>query len=296
MYKLAVCGSLWFFCMATALMAASPFAWTEGHNGEWQLTEKGKPVYTYHAGVQTHPDAPKERARCCYVYPAYTPSGVSPLDDFPKDHWHHRGIHWAWPVVEANGKSNDHWLIDGIRNVTDAPVRVDVKNNMAVLHASSQWITDAGEKLVQEHVTITANPTMGKARELDFQITLEALSAPVTIRGTRTEGKSYGGFNARFAPRENTMIRTNKGLLEKENDDFTNYEWAEMEATYQGRRAALRIAADPKNLYAPHQWCLRHYGYIGASFPGKTKDVDGYTLSPGKPLTLRFRVQLRDVD
>jgi hypothetical protein len=34
---------------------------------------------------------------------------------------------------------------------------------------------------------------------------------------------------------------------------------------------------------------------VGASFPGRTAAVDGYTLEPGKPLTLKFRVQVRDV-
>jgi hypothetical protein len=34
---------------------------------------------------------------------------------------------------------------------------------------------------------------------------------------------------------------------------------------------------------------------MGASFPGRTEKVDSYTLEPGKPLTLKFRVQVRDV-
>jgi hypothetical protein len=34
---------------------------------------------------------------------------------------------------------------------------------------------------------------------------------------------------------------------------------------------------------------------VGASFPGRTAAVDGYTLEKGKPLTLRFRVEVRDV-
>jgi hypothetical protein len=40
---------------------------------------------------------------------------------------------------------------------------------------------------------------------------------------------------------------------------------------------------------------LRAYGFVGASFPGRTATVDGYTLEAGKPLTLKFRVQVRDV-
>jgi hypothetical protein len=43
------------------------------------------------------------------------------------------------------------------------------------------------------------------------------------------------------------------------------------------------------------QWCLRKYGFVGASFPGRTAAVDHYTLEPGKPLTLRFTVRVSDL-
>jgi hypothetical protein len=57
----------------------------------------------------------------------------------------------------------------------------------------------------------------------------------------------------------------------------------------------LRITSDDKNPGVPMQWCLRNYGFIGASFPGRTASVDHYTLEPGKPLTLRFRVRIADL-
>ena len=58
----------------------------------------------------------------------------------------------------------------------------------------------------------------------------------------------------------------------------------------------MRISADPANTHFPHQWVLRDYGYIGASFPGRTATIDGYTLEKGSPVTLRFRVRLADVN
>jgi hypothetical protein len=67
-----------------------------------------------------------------------------------------------------------------------------------------------------------------------------------------------------------------------------------MEATYNGKRAVLRITSDPANPQAPHQWCLRKYGFIGAAFPGRSDAVQSYTIEPGKPLVLRFRVTVAD--
>ena len=45
--------SLLAFVFPALLAAQSPFAWTEAGNGRHQLTENGKPVLTYNAGIQT---------------------------------------------------------------------------------------------------------------------------------------------------------------------------------------------------------------------------------------------------
>lgn len=275
---------------AASLVAAGPFAWTQLDGGRYQLTEGGRPVFVYNAGTQLANGAPADRERCCYVYPAFTPSGVNPLDDFPKDHWHHHGLFWAWPVVEYDGKHYDLWMYRGVRHVAGSVDETSASLREARIAATNYWV--AGDrKIVRERIAISATPASGSSRELAVTLTFDALDKPVTLRGSQENGKSYGGFNARFAPRESTVIRTDKGTLAKD-DDLTHYSWAELEATYQGKRASLRITPDPANPGAPHQWCLRHYGFVGAAFPGRTADADGYTLEPRKPLTLRFRVTL----
>lgn len=284
MRKLLLCLTL-----CAPLLANGPFSWTDAGNGRWQLTEGGKPVLTYNAGPQLSNGAPDDRARCCYIYPAYTPGGVNPLDDFPKDHWHHHGLFWAWPVVEYDGQRYDLWMYKGVRHESVG----DVKASGARLTTTNRWV--AGDKqIVRELVTITASPSRAAARDIDVQLTLEALDKPVTLEGSREKGKSYGGFSARFAQRESTVIRTDKGTLPKD-DDLTAYVWAELEAIYNGKRAALRITPDPRNEGAPHQWCLRNYGFIGASMPGRTETAQSFTIKPGTPLTLGFTVRLSDI-
>jgi hypothetical protein len=159
--------------------------------------------------------------------------------------------------------------------------------------AENGWYA-AGQRVVREIVEIVVHPSQGPARRLDFTLEWEALKDPVTLRGSQEEGKSYGGFSARFAPRDNTVIRTSEGLAEKD-EDLVRHHWAELEAVYQGRRAVLRITPDPSNPGAPYQWCLRRYGFVGASFPGRTPDSNGFTLEPGRPLRLRFSVTASDV-
>jgi hypothetical protein len=274
--------------LKAALAILFAFHWhTEA--GRTTLSEGGKPVLVYNERVQLPAGVPEDRARCCYVHPIYTPGGTVVTDDFPKDHYHHRGLFWAWPVVQTADGTYDLWMMKGIRH---KGYSVTTKGPQIV--AVNQWI--AGEKaIVREQATITAQLANGNSRDVDFELRLEALAGPVTLAGSKEQGKSYGGFSGRFAPRTDTVIRTDKGVLAKD-DDLTAYRWAEMEATYNGKRARLRITPDPKNPLAPHQWCLRKYGFVGASFPGRSEAAQSYTIETGKPLVLRFRVTVADVD
>ena len=274
---------------AILLFAASAFAleWrTEG--GQTVLYEGARPLLAYNQAQQLAPGAPEDRRRCCYVHPVRTLAGVVVTDDFPKDHYHHRGLFWAWPIVQFDGRTYDLWLVKDIRQVS-----VSVKTAGARLEAVNEWRT-ADKALVREHVVLTARPPKGKAYDFDVELRLEALGAPVLLAGAPDAGKSYGGaLNVRFAPRTETVIRTESGVLPKD-DDLHPHDWTEFEAVYQGKRAALRIAPDSKNPGFPHQWCLRQYGFVGASFPGKTAIAKDYTLRPGQPLALRYRVTVTD--
>jgi len=261
--------------------------------GRLELTDRGQPALVYNYEPQLKEGAPENRRRCCYIFPLYTPAGVSMLDDFPKDHYHHRGLFWAWPVVETEGKVYDHWMTMTARARTVQTPTVKETPPSAKLEADNVWVAD-GKDIVREAIRLVAWPAQNHSRELEVELTLTAISAPVTLRGSREPGKSYGGFSARFAPRESTILRADGEVLKKD-EDLVPRRWAELEGTYNGKRAVLRITPDPADFNAPYQWCLRNYGFVGASFPGHTESSDGYTLEPGKPLTLKFRVKVADL-
>lgn len=267
------------------------FAWKDLGDGRMELRQNGNAALVYNYGPQLKAGAPENRRRCCYVFPLYTPGGMSMLDDFPQDHWHHRGLFWAWPVVKAEGKTYDEWMnLTAHAGTVKPPVVAGGKQ--AKLDASNVWEAD-GVGIVRENVRLTVLPARGSSQEMDVELTLEALRGPVTLQGSREPSKSYGGFSARFAAREGTVLRADGETLSKD-EDLTPRKWAELEGLYGGKKAALRITPDPSDSGAPYQWCLRQYGFVGASFPGRTPEQDGYTLEPGKPLTLKFRVRVSD--
>ena len=269
------------------------FAWKDLGDGRLELRGNGNPVLVYNYDPQLKPGAPENRRRCCYIFPLYTPAGVSMLDDFPTDHFHHRGLFWAWPIVQTEGKQYDIWMQLTAKPRTSKTPAVKVTGRQARMEADNFWEAD-GKDIVREQLLLSVSPALKASRTMDVELTWEALTAPVTLQGSAEHGKSYGGFSARFAPRTGTILRADGEVLTKD-EDLNPRQWAELEGVYGGKRAVLRITPDAHDPGAPYQWCLRSYGFVGASFPGRTDKVDHYTLEPGKPLTLRFQVRVSDL-
>ena len=280
------------FVFACAAPAWAQLEWRDAGGGRLEVLDAGRTALVYNYGPQLPPGVPEDRRRCCYIFPLYTPAGVSMLDDFPRDHYHHHGIFWAWPVVEIGGARHDLWMYRGIEHRFEGWIRREPREGNLWLVAENGWYA-GGWRVVREIAAITVHPAHGAVRRVGVDLEFEALQSPVTLRGSQEQGKSYGGFSARFAPRENTVIRTSEGMVQKD-EDLNLHRWAELEASYQGRKAALRITPAGDNPGVPWQWCLRFYGFVGASFPGRTPESNGYTLEPGRPLRLRFTVEASD--
>lgn len=282
------------FLLAVPALAAAQITVVDHGDGRLELKDNGRTALVYNYGPQLKPGAPENRRRCCYVFPVFTPAGVSMLDDFPKDHYHHHGVFWAWPVVETPAGKYDLWMYRGIEHRFEKWLAQSVGPRKATLAAANAWVA-GGRKVVSETMRLTLRPARGGARSFDVELKLAAVDQPVTLRGSQEKGKSYGGFSARFAPREATALASAERAVAKD-EDLVPHRWAELAAVYGGKKAALRITPDAKNPGAPYQWCLRNYGFVGASFPGRTEAANGFTLQPGKPLTLKFTVTVTDLD
>src|SRR5215469_16961598 len=171
--------------LCAAVLAAQPDAlqWKDA-GGRMELTERGKPVLAYNYAPLLKDGAPEDRRRCCYIFPIYSPAGVSMLDDFPSDHWHHRGLFWAWPVVEVEGKAYDEWMNMTVKAVNSKVPAVSMKGGKARLDAWDTWQI-AGKDIAREQLALIISPAAGSERELRAELTLEAIGAAITLRGSR---------------------------------------------------------------------------------------------------------------
>ncbi len=213
---------------------------------------------------------------------------MSPLDDFPKDHWHHRGLFWAWPVIEYEGKTYDIWTLGPDITLRHHQHRFSATSSKATLDAEQGWYV-GDTQIVREAIALNVESAGEGSRSLEIEVTLEAVGKPVVIGGQPDKTKGYGGMNVRFAPRTDTRITTPEGEI-PEDEDMVPHAWATLEAKYDGKPAGVRVESFESNPGHPQGWCLRPYGFIGANFPG----TGSHTLEPGKPLTLRYRVTVFD--
>ena len=94
-------------------------------------------------------------------------------DDFPKDHPHHRGISWMWPVVVVDGKTYDLWTIKGILDRFEKWERKKAGKDKAVLAFQDGWYI-GDRKVVQENVEIVAHSLVDGRRDLDITVTLHS--------------------------------------------------------------------------------------------------------------------------
>ncbi len=248
------------------------------------LWEGDKPVLVYNRGVISKPGVPADRARSTYIHPLYGLDGEVLTDDFPRDHYHHRGLFWAWPHVGIDGKEYDLWMLKGIEQRFERWIEKTANADGAVLDVENGWYV-GGQKVMQERVQMRVHPATADGRMIDLDCTWTPVGKSITLAGA--EGKSYGGLTLRFAPGTNTVITTPLGSP-AEDLYMTNLPWADLTrlVAKEKQTSGAAIFVHPSHPDFPPQWLTRHYGVLCLGWPG----VQAKTFPPGQPIRCRYRV------
>jgi len=272
--------------VAGAAARETPAAWrfADVDDKSLGLWEGKAPVLVYNHGIMSREGVPADRNRSTYVHPLYGLDGEVLTDDFPKDHYHHRGIFWTWLRVGVDGKNYDLWTIKGIHQKFERWLERKPGEAAAILGVENGWYV-GDEKIMQERVWLRAYPATAKGRMLDIDLYLIPVNKPVSLAGDPK--KSYSGLTIRFAPRTQTVITTPLGQQNKDLEN-TPLPWADFTAQFAGAPqpsgAALLIAPDHPDY--PPPWLTRHYGALCLGWPG-TKPV---TYQPGEIIHCGYRI------
>jgi hypothetical protein len=240
-----------------------------------------KLVLRYHYGNAPLPEGVPARYTCGdYIQPLCGPDGEALTEAHPKDHAHHRGVMWTWPVVKWKGQPRDPWAVAGCWHRPEKLADPAAGPDSARINATQLWKWDDKEPVVREEVTIQATPWTERGRFVDIAIGLTSLVDELTI-----SGRPYGGFGLRMAPRKDQKIT----LLTDPADAKPRRSWIEYSDTFEGGkgRVGVAILEHPSNPQYPN--VLLQYpdlNYVMPGFPGQ-KD---YPLPKGQTLTLRHRL------
>lgn len=272
--------------MAVALPGAQAgFRFADVDDKSLGLWEDEHPVLVYNHGVLADPKAPADRARSSYVHPLYGLEGEVLTDDFPKDHWHHRGLFWAWPHVKVGESETDLWMLTGIRHQFERWLCREASPAFARLGVQNSWrIGD--RQVVREEVWLRIFPATSAGRAVDVELTLTPLKEPLTIQGAA--GKSYGGLTLRFAPFKGESVITTPDGRTKDDLPIAHLPWADLSAQFTGAKAfsGAAIFIAPTHPDYPPEWLTRHYGVLCVGWPG----VAAQTFPPGKSIRCAYRV------
>jgi Methane oxygenase PmoA/Concanavalin A-like lectin/glucanases superfamily len=294
------------YCWVSALIGlASWLAWTGAAGGaepiadfrfqavsgeSLGLWDGSQPVLVYNQGVIHPPRTPGARGRSSYIHPLYGLDGETLTDDFPQDHTYHRGVFWAWPHVQIGDQEYDQWSLRDLASEFQRWTARDVSPNEALLGIENGWFA-GGRQVVREQVTIRVQPRSADSRAIDLELRWTPLNQPLTLLGAA--GKSYGGFNFRFARPHRPTITTPAG---RAADDLvvTRLPWVDYacefmpgaSANQQPAPSGAAIFVHPSHPDHPPTWMTRHYGLISVGWPG----VEKLTLPANQPFTLRYRL------
>mgnify|MGYP001217470825 CR=1 FL=1 len=267
--------------------------------GTLTITEKGRPVLTYHYGDQLPAGVDPRYARSSYIHPLYSLDGEPLTDDFPADHLHHHGLFWAWPVVEVRGVRTSNWepADPSLRQHFMRWVRREADKRGTRLVVENVWRLAEKEDVARETVELSIPPTVW-GRIIDLKVSLRPLGGPLILRGAPAGNKGYGGLCFRGAPPlRGAEMTTDQGPV---TDDSVGrpFLWADLSTKPDFGSGkpwlGLAIFVSPDHPGYPLPWLVRNSygGVLNPSWPG----LEGKTLAPDTTTSLLYRLFIHPFD
>ena len=272
--------------------------------GALTVTENDVPVLVYRTDPVPAPDGVDPRfTRAAYIHPLYGLRGEILTQDFPADHFHHRGVFWTWPGGKLGDREFNVWELTSAHPFVDK-VDITEMGERVELQLHNRWSFDdsPGAAFVREHVTVVIHPATETARAIDFVIRINNVSDQVFSLGgsqaTDTKAgvtKGYGGFCIRPDAAYKPFTFTTVNGVEAEDVLESATPWADVSFRIgeQGQYTGMAVFQNPKNPGYPHPgWIFRHYAFLGSSYPHTAT----LTIQPTESFELRYRLYIHKGD
>ena len=280
------------------LEAAEGFEWMlkSGHHAK--LLENGDEVLTYQIAPRSQ-DGGLERSN--YLHPLRNLEGDIVTEDFPADHYHHRGVFWAWHQLLSNGESlADPWNCENIKWLAPVGnidwVQTSLGPDGASLRAVHDWAVGGLDaqgrerRVVRETMEILIKPAALERRVIDFDLSLLALEDGISIGGS-TDDKGYGGFSPRVRLADDVQFIGQVGPVNPERTAVDGGAWMNVTGSFEGKTSGVAMMVHPSHPGFPLKWILRSKRSMqNPQWPGR----EPVELSTVIPTRLRYRMVLHN--
>lgn len=266
--------------------------WLDDGKTTLTLNEGKRQVLSYNYGIINPPkNAPSNRARSSYIHPLKGLDGETFTEDFPPDHYHHRGLFHAWPGTFLDGQRFDMWHILGLWTRYERTLVKEEGPVFALLTLQNGWYTK-DRKVMDEIMEITAWHSDATGQALDLNFTWKPLE---NIHIGPKDEKGYGGLNFRLTNRKKTILMMPQG--QQKTSDLIRAPWADISGFFANAKtkSGVSILVNPGNIDPNPGWTLRgedNYGYVGVSWPGR----DTFDFEKGKTYQVKYRLWLHRGD
>lgn len=270
----------------------SPFKLEEQQEKHLYLTESGKPVLCYNYGLMTRAGVAESFFRSCYVHPIWGLDGEMLTDDFPADHYHHRGLFWSWPNIMVGDKHVDLWALNGVKPRFEKWLYQESGPVCAIIASQNGWYM-GDKRVAQEDVELVVFKADEIGRAIDVTLKITALNQPITLQGEKNYGKGYGGLYFRVPAGDHKTITSDSGYHTKDSN-MMRMPWADYSGIWHGADkmsgSAIFVPEDHQDY--PPGWTIRYYGINGVAWPG----TGSYAIAPCDSLELKYRVWIHRGD
>lgn len=264
--------------------------------GQYRIFDGELPVLQYNYATvnppadyleKVHPGNRKYAVdRSNYIHPLFGPEGeeLTLAFSLSGDHPHHRGIYWAWPEVQYQGKMYD---LHALQNVFARPtgnIKTHNGNDYAEIQAENRWLWEDKTPIVHETATIRAWPASKTGRYIDLTFTFAPLVNGVTLarRGT----KAYGGLNIRMSAIEQMKLNHYADPV----DAKPRAAWQSATGIWKGAAKPAVLAAFEKLDNPEYPGDYIEYPKLPWFQPTFPRSLTRYELKKDKPLVLRYRL------
>jgi hypothetical protein len=267
----------------------APFAFKLNEQaGTLTVRDSDQPVLSVVYKPRLEAGVAEEYRRAGYLHPVFDLQGRPITQDFPADHYHHRGVWLSWPWMQYEGQTMQLWHPAVLKQRFAGWDQREVEDNRAILAFRNNWQLDGERVIGHESWRVVVHPENAHHRVIDLQLTVAAHHKPIKLRGKQNARKGYGGLAVRTAADlKQGRLLTNAGPLTKDAVQ-KHFQWADL----ANDRRGLAVFAHPDNPNSPPPWLLRNSygGVLNPEWPG----LKTVTLKPDQPVTLRYRLFIHD--